>query len=124
MLRSIAGLLFCFRLHEPIEDLIGRIKDHEHSSTQDKRTDRTLERRVSLTFGECHGFVIQFGLLNEEVHEIAHIIRVDQFVRIRFCGQTTKELPSIVGLLRSHIELRRDATLIFGRGPSRTDWRR
>lgn len=34
--RSIAGFLFCFRCHESIEDLIRRIEDHKHSSTQQR----------------------------------------------------------------------------------------
>lgn len=84
-------------------------------------THRSIYTRISFTFGERHRFIIQFGLLNEEVHQITHVLRIDQFVRIRFGGQTTKKLSSIVGLLRSDVELGGHTAFVCARCSSRTD---
>ena len=65
---------------------------------------------------------VQFGLLNGEGQQISHVLRINQRRRILFCDQTTKKLPSIVGLLGFEVELRGHTAFVFARCSAGAHW--
>ena len=66
----------------------------------------SLDHDPSFTFCECDGLVVQRSLLDEEMHQITHVLRTDQLVGITFGGQASKELSAEIRLPRSNVQLR------------------
>lgn len=75
-----------------------------------KRNSSTGRGRAAQTFGERDGFVVQLGLLDEEVHQITHVLGVDQFLPVVFVGQASEKFSAGVGFLRGDVQFRRETT--------------